>query len=348
MTKEFSRVRSVFLRLMYCLLFTTPVVSAGVVTDLYQASIEVSDRTPATRQAAVPAALLQVLTKVSGRPTAELSGLAGKSASQYLASFRYISRPNDGVLILQAMFAAGQVNDLLARHGLPVWGSNRPDVTFWLGVSRSGRRAVIGADDDGVDQYEALRQTFVQHGIPSVWPMLDLEDRLALPAERLFGLFRDDIRAASVRYDTDAVVAARIMPFADGWRADGYLEYRHDSLPLDVQGTSEQAVVTALAEAVGGYFSGRYGVVTSTTSMSSEQQALTIQHVTRYDDYQSVLRLLASVSGVEHVDVLAVRGDSLDLGLTLNASWPQVLTNIRFDGRIGDSDLPDTLRWKGR
>ncbi|MDO6682975.1 MULTISPECIES: DUF2066 domain-containing protein [unclassified Oceanobacter] len=335
-------MRSVFLRLMYCLLLLSPVASAGVVTDLYLASIEVADRTPATREAAMPAALLQVLTKVSGKPAAELKSLTGKSSSRYLASYRYTSQTDGGALVLQAMFATGPVNDLLARHGLPVWGSNRPDVMFWLGLSYNGSRSVISAD-----QYRGWRNVFALHGIPAVWPIQDLDDQMALPAERLFGLFRDDIRAASERYHTDAIVAARITPSGDGWRADGYLEYHHDHFPLDIRGKSESAVIAALAEAVSGYFSSRYGVVTSAADLAIEQQTLTIQQVSRYDDYRAVLALLASVSGVEQVSVLGVRGDSLDLGLTLNASWSQVLTNIRFDRRVSDSNLPDTLLWMG-
>ncbi|WP_221801854.1 DUF2066 domain-containing protein [Oceanobacter mangrovi] len=335
------RVRTLVLGLVGWMMLGSA-AQALVVDGLYDVAVTVEDRAEPARMNALPQALANVLAKVSGRDINSIELSAAEIASQYLEGFRYKTNLTDGSLEMVASFSRSAVNSLLASNSLPVLGNHRPDVILWIGSESGGRRELVS---EGAAA-EQLKPAFDHFAIPVVFPTGDLEDSLALPVGRLFGLFRDDVRTASARYGTAAIVAARLMPYGKRWRVDGYLEYGQDSLNISEQGDTAQAAMQQLATAVAGYFSGRFGIVAASGQEATGAELLSISQVNDYGDYQAVMKLIGSVSGVKDVAVKSVQKDVLTLAISVRASWQQVLANIRLDRRIKAATDSDVLVWK--
>ena len=334
-------VRSVLLSVCVWLL-TLGSAQAVVVDDLYEVGVVVPDRTPAARMDALPLAMQQVIGRVSGK-VIDPGFSADEISRVYLEGFGYQSL-DDGEqgLELNARFRRTQINEWLASQQLPVWGDHRPQVLVWLGVvTDSGR---IALDEVSAAEHHA-DDAFEFYGLPVVFPVGDLEDSLALPVGRLFGMFRSDIKAASERYGTPAVVAARVMPFADYWRVDGYLTYGNDSVSISERAETPEQGADVLAAAVAAYFSGRFGVVANLDAVPGDAQTMSVAGVADYGDYQQLLRLVGSVSGVSDVTVTAVQDDVLTLAVSLKADWQQVLANIVLDRRIRKDADTGELIW---
>lgn len=312
---------------------------AVVVESLYEAGIEVVDKTEAARKEAVTLAFRQVLVKVSGRQ--DLPASLSNAAQSMLASVGY-TRTDQGQLMLAAVFNQPQVDQLLQAAGYPVWSNNRPSILFWVGKGSGSGRALVADGDAGF--YPQFRQALDRFGLPVVWPVLDLEDNMALPVYKLFGLFRDDIDQASLRYATDAVSALRVEPVATGWHVSGYLALGAQSMPVDITATTLEAVAADTAAHLAGILVNRFAVL-SAPEVTGDGTLLRIEGVDSYADCQQLLSRLQKTAGVSSVRLLSVSHDVVQIRLQLTTSWNHVKANLSLINRLSWQAESDSYRW---
>src|SRR5438046_494087 len=102
---------------------------------LYQAEVPVASQLPEVRNAVLPAALAQVIVKISGDSQA-LENPEIKSALQnadtWLQAFSYVPATEDQPRQLIAHFSPKAVNKLLHNAEVAVWGENRPVILGWI------------------------------------------------------------------------------------------------------------------------------------------------------------------------------------------------------------------------
>src|SRR3569832_1673191 len=119
-------------------------------TGLYEAEAPVMDQRAAARGDAARAALAEVLAKVTGD-----AGAARRppfqpllqQAEQWLQRYQYRATPGEPTAqSLVASFDREAVNQRIYEAGLPVWGSNRPQILLWLAVDDGGGRTLVGGD----------------------------------------------------------------------------------------------------------------------------------------------------------------------------------------------------------
>ena len=319
--------------------------NAVVVSYLYEVQVEVASQSQSSRSEALNEALQQVLVKVSGNatPLQDEGNQAEKlEPDRYVGSYSYIHNPITDQLQLKVLFAQNLIDALLRQTQYPIWGRSRPLVLVWQAVEEKQNRFVINTDKK-TWHYE-FEKAMNDRGIPVIWPSLDLEDQMALPMANLWGLFRDDIGAASERYLTDAYMAGRLIQTTDGmWQYTGFFQGSQAPLSLAAKDESKQAVFHSVANQVASFLAQHYAVQSGSESSS---QIIDITNVNSFQQYQQLLSYLQANSVIKEVKVLAAKQNSLSLELVLAASWDQAWSTLALDQRLLTTDQPQTYQWQ--
>lgn len=198
------------------LIMVSPNVAAEKSVDIYNTSSLVINQSPEVRQKATAKGLNRVLIRLSGQQNISQSQsiqIALKQAPDYLDRFSYQSTQQTLTIagaarpatLLLMQFNAAAVKRLLSEANLPLWSERRPDVLVWTATDKRGKKYV----DIESDMAKALNTSAADRGLPIVLPVLDLEDRRALPVARLWALDENQVRLASQRYATNAVLSGR-------------------------------------------------------------------------------------------------------------------------------------------
>lgn len=208
-----SIVRLVFRWLMATSVWPVVLVwtagQAAVVERLYEAEVQVEERSREALQAGFQEALREVLVRVTGR-----RAVAGdpdvaemiEQADRLVQGWGYIEDDN-----LRVEFDRAALERALTAYGQPVWGRERPLTLFWLAVDNGlGDRFLLGVTDEGdAKSRDLLLGVAEERGIPIVFPLLDAEDLQTMSFSDLWGGFDQTILTASERYGADAVLVGR-------------------------------------------------------------------------------------------------------------------------------------------
>ncbi|MEC7468307.1 MAG: DUF2066 domain-containing protein, partial [Pseudomonadota bacterium] len=184
---------------------------ASSTININTGKVAVDDRNSRTQRAATREALSQLLVKLTGQ--GDISGYQAlqairDDANRYLRAYRYTEE--NGQLYFVAEFDRKQLESVLIRERLPIWGDRRPDALLWLAVeNEQGERRII--DDGQTNDYTitARLQADVR-GVPLTLPLMDLDDALRINAYDVWGLFPRQLNQAAARYNVDFVLGARV------------------------------------------------------------------------------------------------------------------------------------------
>ena len=186
-------------------------VQASTVVSVNEASVAVSDQSSSTQKKAARQALEQVVIKITGQRSATSNSAVRAMLSQperYLRAYRF--DVVNGQLSYVAEFDSQTVIKVIRDAGLPVWGQRRPDTLLWLATEdENGNRQII---DDGANGpvSSRLRELAVERGVPVVFPLMDLDDSVNISVFDVWGRFARTLQTASVRYQPDYIVGARL------------------------------------------------------------------------------------------------------------------------------------------
>lgn len=196
---------------------------AGQKVDIYRTDTLVKSQSERERNAAARATFGELIVRVSGQRSAlehPAIQAAMPKAQNYLFGFSYKSSTEkitvDGKTFpavgLQLNYEPLAIEQLLRESQLPLWPSTRPKVLVWLvAKDPTGLRLVPEVTD-----LQAMQLHAQYRGLPLSFPKLDLEDSLSLTADDLWALDIEKIKAASLRYKTDAILVGRFTPSSMG------------------------------------------------------------------------------------------------------------------------------------
>lgn len=296
--------------------------------DLYEATVPVADRGTEARNAAVRAALSEVLVRLSGD-----SGVAGKPAgkalladpSKHLQQYQYEGDAAAGGLYLRAGFAAAPLEAALRQQGLALWGRERTPVLAWVAVDDGQRRYLLGAEDSDplVAQLQAAAR---RQGLELVLPLLDLEDQSKVTYTRINEGDLDALMAASERYQAQAVLVGGLQASAGSWR--GRWALRHAGQDTRWQ-TGEAPLAAALDQSLAPA-EGKLVAHAPVAPVDAAPARLTvrIEGVTRLQDYARVDQYVRGLPTVRRAELLGVQGQQLDYAVEVQGGaqgWAQAV-----------------------
>ncbi|HSN17589.1 MAG TPA: DUF2066 domain-containing protein [Gammaproteobacteria bacterium] len=325
-----------------CLLFASWLAPAHavIVSGLYEARVPVTDQSTAARTSAVQQAFGVVLVKVTGdRAAAGALASALGNPNQYLQQYRYEkvdADPADNVpagLMLWTKFGASVIAKALTANHAPLWGNERPRTLIWLVSPDAGGHILTAAENTPVMQ--ALLTAAQQRGIVLVFPQMDAQDKAAIGVPDLSGFNAERIRAASARYQPDAVLVGIMTP------AEGQLAGRWEWLAPDkVEGWQTPAGDATLV-AVDGVqvaadrFAARYAIAADAHDQSGIP--LQVDGVTSLDAYAKVSDYLKALTPVRSVRVDRVAQGSVFYNLDIHGSLDNLASALVFGGLLSDA-----------
>ena len=306
---------SMLRRCLLAVLLLAFAVQAETVNNLYEAEIPVMGQSGEARAAGIRDAFARVLVRVSGDP-----GLMGnpeierllKRASSYVQQYRYQMLEQDATeesdRLLWVRFDERAVNRLLRESGVPVWGVTRPSVLVWLGEERGASRSLVSLERQG-GLKSVLENVAGDRGLPLVLPLMDVQDRNALPVSDLWGGFESDIRRASERYLPDVILVGRLSDKGGEWWGEWSL-YLPDTVNRWQNRAGNKHALTAgglqqTADALALRFAPQQ------VSEQSASLRIRIHGLTRLSDYALVRDYLQSMAMIEQLDLLSAEAESV-------------------------------------
>ena len=331
------RLLSTFAALVAVLAFPIAPAYAVVVDGLYEATVPVADQSVGSQRQGLADALAIVLVRNSGsRDAATLDADPARLVQQFRFERRDEVDPATGEpvprLYLWARFNPGAVQRVLVDHGVPIWGRERPAVVVWLAYDDGFERAVV--DDTSPPEFrQALNDAAQRRGLPIIPPLMDLQDRAALPFTDLWGAFDDAVLDASRRYNGDAVLVGRIYALdRETWGARWILYTDGIGSHFETAPAALSEVVADGVHQVADRFALRFSLLPDTAPDGRTRVIVTGVDDVRH--YASVLDYLGSLSPVANVEVERVEGDEVVFLLELRGTPEQVERAIELGTRL--------------
>ena len=338
-----------------CLLFVTIEVLAQTSIDYFKATIPVKSQGVNARSAAASEGLEEVLVRVSGNPSIlsnpQLTDKI-KRALNYVNEFQYRENTDKDEFdegyeeLLVVSFAPSVIERMIINAGEPFWSTNRPETLVWLVEDSSEFGRQLQNHNSETLVTASLAEAAQARGIPLVYPLLDLDDHLVLPVERAWQLDEIAVLEASERYDAAVILIGRYTKTSAGdvissWQffhagesrsIDSRQPIENDQILLGVD------VIDPLADFLARKYATVKGGDRETSGLVME-----LSGVHGFGHYSRALDYLESLSAVEQVAVVAVRGQTLTLQLTSDSQIDQLADIFALNNKLIEQKNDQTL-----
>jgi len=311
-------------------IFVSDDINAARSVDLYRVKVPVADQSPEVRAEAIERGLAIVLDRVTGtsqwREQVDPELLNDASQSM-LEQFGYLQQGANSELLLDIHFSGAAINDLLSQSNAAVWGKVRPRVLFWI-ARESGNRRMVVSENTLPSLVDRLEKAMGYWGIPGLLPLMDIKDTANLNVSDLWGFFVNPVEAASRRYDSDAIVMARVnRDVAGRWNVLWQLRMEGETIEQgQLEARSTQAWVDSLLGEVSARLARVYAV--SLDSAQEERLQLTVKGINTFRDYADVYRLLSNMAPVKDTLPVKVSQSLVQFDLLLSGQQQQVVEHL--------------------
>lgn len=334
------------MKLVSLLIFLTlfvPAPSQAQAFDLYSASVAVEDQGQSAREAAFPAALTQVLGKLSGLQHFDdypEVAPAVRNARSLVVSFHYNeveqeaeSSPEAGageessstVTYLVVQFSQGGVDDLMRALALPRWPPGREPLDIWVLIDDGPGRQVLPLEYAYLrPQIERVADT---RGLPLSWPTADAEGEYGVDVQLLWGGYTETVAPNGGSANVLVVAARREGP---EWNVRLILDHDGNHQTWRSRDTNLERVLTAAMHQSVDHIAAAKAFAPS--DQGSRVHRITVAGMTSGDAYAQCLSYLESLSIVDRVEVEGADSGGVRLVLSLNAAaayFEQILAQDR-------------------
>lgn len=304
-------------------------VNASTLPSMYQGSVEVADQSVQARQDAMAQAFEQVIVRLSGRASAgQALGIEEvlQQADNYMLRYGYEAGRNEAsgenITLLKVQFDEELTLAAMRKASLPMWIVGRPTVMVWLAVEREGQRVIVNPET-APEIAHTVKQQLQRRGLPMVWPSLDASDYLALSINDMWGLNADKLIKATERYGYPVILAGQLtLNESSQWQGNWITLGQNEQRLLERgDSNSLRSYVASAVDDMAESLVGQFGVQVR----GGEQSEVTmlVEGVQDFSGYQRVLTHLRSIGVVRNLQVTALKGQAVQLRLSLDSSAEQ-------------------------
>ena len=290
----------------------------------YQGLVPVEDR---SEDALREQALQQVLVKVSGN--IDIVKLDGSKAltqniPEMLAQFGY--QDIDDKRFYFALFEKGAINNALIAMQQPIWGETRPSPLIWL-VNEDRQLTSENMIDSSQDSDISwgLTKSQIERGITGKFPLVDLDDLLAVSASDVSGRFYQTVAHASKRYDAEYFVVANLTNInAQQWQLKWELvQYNAQSkknqvLIKHINSGDKAGVMSAMLGDIADYYAKQFAILENNGARST--QLLNINNISSLSRLMNITDILNNLNSVDSFEIVSLDDKKLVLLVTLKGS----------------------------
>lgn len=322
------------LLLAYCVFM--PAASAEQLNGLYEVVVPVESQSNSDLRKATASGLGVVFVRVSGRTDAavhEEIQLALKNAKVYLKQYSYKRERNteDGSeqLTLMLEFEQEQVDKQLRVAGLPLWSNNRPSILMWLVVDDSDGRRIVG-EESSPEGVAAIVLHAERRGLPVDLPLLDLEDNIAISADKLWSLNSEEVHKASKRYQSDTLLIGKASQLSSGlWLGAWRFSFEGQSIEFEVEARDIDAFVSLAIDRVAELLAKQYAI--APVSIAQDGILMRLGGIRNFSDYAQAVSYLESLAAIRHANVVTIDGEEIILRLVAEGQLEQLELAIARD-----------------
>ena len=207
-------------------------VFAVAVDGLFEVEVIARSQSREDRNAAIKEAMTVVLGQVMAGQNIYQDPVVQSAlddASRYVRQYQYSLVPlaagaADTSRLMRVLFDETALLELLKTSRLGIWNEIRPETLVWLVVERRGRRSLYRKGVDP-EMDKALFAAAKRKGLPLLLPLMDLQDQRNISVKDVLSVHSEMLLKASERYDTPAVLAARVVRRKSCWLADWTLYF---------------------------------------------------------------------------------------------------------------------------
>lgn len=315
---------TVFRRILLTTIFAFSMIANAQQSDTpYQGSVKVGDASEAQLK---ESALEQVLVKVSGNADitqhAEIKQLL-KQTQQMLSQYGY--QKIDGEEYFSATFDSKKINQALKDMQQPVWGGTRPTTLVWLIKNNKlvSDNQIKAQTDNTLSQ--AIKSAEMARGIRVQFPLMDLEDNLALSVSDVKGRFYEQVDNASFRYGRSHFVAAELQQINnERWKMSFQLLQkeqgaRPNRILLNEEFVGSKSEVTKkMINALADYYAQQYAVLDNNGEKFI--QLLQIDGISSLAQLSKLNNLLKSLLVISSYNVVGAEGEKISVEVKINGS----------------------------
>lgn len=271
-------------------------------------------------------ALKQVLVKVSGNKgitqNNETKQLL-KKTQQMISQYGY--QKIEGNDYFSAVFDRKKINQALKEMQQPVWGDTRPTTLIWLINNNK-----LVSDNDIKAQNDAsitnaIKKAELNRGIRVQFPLMDLEDNLALSISDVKGRFYEQVGTASARYGRNHFIAAELQSMGnERWKLNlQLLQKEAGSRPTSTLLNEEfvdnkSKVITKMINALADYYAEQYAVLDN--NGEKFEQLLHINGVNSLTQLSQLNDLLNSLLVISSYNIVGADKQQLSVEVKINGS----------------------------
>lgn len=338
---------TLLLALFLCLVTAGPAYSV-VVEDLYAVELPVADQTTTQRLEIFKQAFKEVIIKISGTTTAlEQPGFNRplNNSARYVRQFRYFTRQaeiensfDSGQLILRVQFDQDAIENLMREYNIPIWGKERPSTLMLISFDVNKNASIVSGDTTP-EVIEELDKMAKRQGLPVLFPLLDLEDRLQFGIRDIIDNNEANLEVAAARYDADAVVAGQLVGRAgEGWQGIWQVRFADQLFSWSYRAGSRQEVMQQGISYLAQTLALEYALETQT--IASQPVLFRVVGSTALADHVRVLTYLQSLDVVASARLVLIHEDRVTYRINLRNSADDLSRLIALGNLLEQQDLP--------
>lgn len=289
-------------------------------------------------------ALKQVLIKVSGNvdiANLEDSKALVKKIPSMLAQFGY--QEVDNVRFYYALFDKRKINRALINMQQPVWGETRPIPLIWLVNDRRQITSeyMVNSGQD-VSLSLGLQKSELKRGVKAQFPLIDLDDSLAITASDISGRFYQTAAEASKRYGAEYFVLANVINTADDkselkWELIQHQPYskKNQVLIKQTNNGSKSYIMTAMMNDIADYYAQQFAILENNGEKLT--QSLTVNNIDSLASLTALNKLLKNLNAVDSFKMLKMNEKQVEVLVTLKGGLMSlenalnVQSNLKID-----------------
>jgi hypothetical protein len=345
-----SKIMQRFLLILALLLMNpfSTALQAAIVEDLYTIELPVPDQTTSERLAIFNKAFALVLVKVGGSD--ELLSHPGlkrplQNSARYVQQFRYQIRKEDasaefdgGQLFLKVVFNEKLVENLMRENDISVWGKERPSTLLLISFDVNKNKSLVSSDTT-TELVEELDDLAQRHGLPVLFPLLDLEDRVILGVKDIIETNDINIDALAVRYAPDAILTGQLIGRAGkGWQGIWRVRFADRLFNWDYKATSREDALNQAVSKLAKTLASEYALQ---SYQSFDQEVLfSVDQVNAITDHIKVHTYLQSLDAVETVRLVLIEEDKLTYRVKLRNTADDLHRLINLGYVLEQLELP--------
>jgi len=300
----------------------------------YQGVVPANNSTEAQLQ---EKALEQVFIKVSGN--ADINKLEGSNAldsqlNSIMSEFGYKTVGNKSYYY--ADFDKANIDDAIRAMKQPIWSDGRPEVLIWL--LNENKKLTSESMIDG-ELSSGLLEGELTRGISTQFPLMDLDDALAISEADVGGRFYQTMGQAANRYGTNTYVAANLTNLGnEQWELKWDLvEYtaankKSEVILKQVSNGNKKAVMSAMIGEIADYYADKFAVLETTGEKTT--QTITIKNITSFQDIIKINALLENLNAVESFEVVNMTETEVELLISLKGGIKSLTNALNSHSKL--------------